>query len=392
MKIVFVHDHKFKKYGDSVFSNGAFPFSVWSRYLSIFEVMTVVGRDGGALEDGETGHTLSSTQGVNFKLFPSISNLRSLVFGDKFAEEKCSELVAEHDAVIARLPSRLGQLFINEAIKQKKPYAVEVVGCSWDAFWNYGNWKAKVFAPLATFEMKRAVFKSPFVLYVTEHFLQDRYPCFNGDSVSCSNVEIPPVPYWVLERRLKKINYNIGKITLGLIGNYSSKYKGIDVAIRSLALAGEEEFDWDFQVLGKGDSQQYMELAKSLGVESKVSFIGSLPSGQPVYDWLDSVDLYLQPSFQEGLPRALVEAMSRGCPVLASRVAGIPELLNSGEMFSAGDTKALAEKLKIVMQDKEYLGRLARENFYKAESYYKPDLDARRTAFWSRFRDYVNKM
>ena len=55
----------------------------------------------------------------------------------------------------------------------------------------------------------------------------------------------------------------------------------------------------------------WMQEAKKMNVSNFIQFDGTLPSGQKVYDWLDEVDIYLQPSFQEGLPRALIEAMSR---------------------------------------------------------------------------------
>lgn len=391
MNILFVHDHHFKISNEGFYSSGGLPATVWSRYLGIFDTVTVVGRNGGRLASGDQGYTLSSTEGASFELLPSISDSTSLFFGNKLALQLCRDLVARHDGIIARLPSRLGHMFVEEAVKQGKPYAVEVVACAWDALWNYGNVKGKLFAPLAALELKRTVAKSPFVLYVTSDFLQARYPCKNGYTISCSNVEVPPVPRIVLENRLRKIKCSQGKLIFGLIGNYSSKYKGIDVAIRALALASGELPSWELQVLGSGDHSYYSNLASELGVADKVNFVGSLPSGKAVYGWLDNIDIYLQPSFQEGLPRALVEAMSRGCPALASSIAGIPELLNPAQMISAGDYKALSKKLNLLVSDDVRRLEISRQNFEKAADYYKPVLDERRTAFWTSFRCFIEE-
>ncbi|MBE0472135.1 MAG: glycosyltransferase [Methyloprofundus sp.] len=389
MNILFVHDHFFKLYGGDCYSSGGLPSSVWARYLSAFDSLSVVGRNGGMLSDKDKGYTISSLDSVSFHLLPDISNLKSLVFGNAEANKACRDLVAQHDAIIARLPSRLGSLFVKEAIKQKKPYAIEVVGCPWDAMWNYGNWKGKAFAPFAFLNLKRLISTAPYALYVTEHFLQGRYPCRSGKTTFCSNVEIPAVKDDVLSNRITKIESSGKPITFGLIGNYSSKYKGIDIAIRALALANNDLPDWEFQVLGSGDSTLYKQLAYELGIDDKVKFVGSLPSGQPVYDWLDSVDIYFQPSFQEGLPRALIEAMSRGCPSLATSIAGIPELLQSAELVKAGDYQALASKVVALAGDQGRLQSLAEQNFNKAKNYYKPVLDKRRTEFWRSFRDYA---
>lgn len=389
MKVLFIHDHIFKKSADQHYSSGGLPASIWPRYTSVFEHVTVVGRDGGLLTEKDKGYTSSNAENVTFNLLPSLTNLKSLLLGNKKVEQAAKELVGNHDGVIARLPSRLGHLFVREAIKQNKPYAIEVVGCPWDALWNYGSWKGKLLAPFAALNLKRAAKKAPFAIYVTEHFLQGRYPNSFGLAVGCSDVVIASTDSYVLDKRINKID-NISEgdtITFGLIANYSSKYKGIDIAIKALKAASLP--NWQFRVLGSGDASHYKKLAQGLGVADKVHFVGSLPSGGAVFDWVDSIDIYLHPSFTEGLPRALAEAMSRGAPALASNIAGIPELLEKAELIQAGDYKELANKIKILIKDKDLQKKLARQNFEKAKSYNKELLDTRRTNFWHEFKQYI---
>ena len=91
---------------------------------------------------------------------------------------------------------------------------------------------------------------------------------------------------------------------------------------------------------------------KNFGVENQVFFDGTLPGGQPVYDWLDDLDLYLIPSLQEGLPRALVEAMSRGCPAIGAKTGGIPELLGKDCIYGRKNYKKLAKKIKMILYNK----------------------------------------
>jgi glycosyltransferase involved in cell wall biosynthesis len=386
---LFVHDHLFKRRQNTFYSSGGFPAQIWSRYLSVFEKLTVVGRNGGELSEEGAAYSVSSVESVHFQLLPDLSNLKSLIFGNLPASEMCIDLVAQHDAVIARLPSRLGQLFIKEAVRQNKLYAIEVVACPWDSLWNYGSWKGKMFAPLATWDLKRAVEKAPFVLYVTNRFLQRRYPCKNGQTIACSNVEIPVVDETVLLQRLEKIKSPGSLITIGLIGSYVSKHKGIDVAIRALAAVNSRLPAWELQIVGSGDATGYQELANRLGVADKIRFVGTLPSGQPVYDWLDNVDIYLQPSFVEGLPRALIEAMSRGCPALATSVGGMPDLLEPQNMVRAGDESALTRSILRLAQSAELREEAAKQNFAKAKNYYKTILDERRFQFWTAFRNSI---
>ncbi|MEK0363758.1 glycosyltransferase [Pseudomonas sp. CBC3] len=392
MKTLFVHDHKFKCLGGKYYSSGGLPYSIWPRYTNILGQITVVGRDGGILADADKGFTLSSAEKVAFQLFPNIANIKSLLFGNEQAMKSARVLVGEHDALIARLPSRLGVLFVKEAIKQGKPYAIEVVGCPWDALWNYGGLKGKMFAPYAFLELKKIAGNSMFALYVTESFLQSRYPA-HKDAVTtfCSNVEIPSVGSHVLVDRLNKIAGDTsGKpVIFGQIANYSSKYKGIDIAIKALKEA--DLSNWHLQVLGNGNPSYYQSIADEQGVADRVHFVGSLPSGDAVFEWIDSIDIYLQPSLTEGLPRALAEVMSRAVPAFASNVGGIPELLNRSELIVAGDQKVLAEKIARLVNDKALQASLAEHNYNKAKGYYKKVLDERRRAFWQQFRQSVDR-
>lgn len=391
MRTLFVHDHRFKVKDGVVFSNGAFPSSIWSRYANVFGDLTVVGRNGGPLSSAEENYTISSFGNVRFQLLPNVSNVRDFLFCNYHVRDLVRNLVSGHDFFIARLPSRLGSMFLKEVIRQEKNFAIEIVGCPWDSLWNYGGVIGKLFAPYAALELKRIARVSKFALYVTEGFLQSRYPV-NGKAIAtfCSNVEVPKVDRKVLLDRFKRI---VGRtadrpLVFGLIANYSSRYKGIDVAIKALKASGVPR--WDLRVLGNGDPSEYIRLAEELGVERMVNFVGSLPAGSPVFDWIDDIDIYLQPSLTEGLPRALIEVMSRGVPALASDVGGIPELLSDAELSGAGDYIELAKKIEVLASDVGLQCKLADENFNKACFYYKDVLDERRAVFWKRVFDEVS--
>ena len=124
---------------------------------------------------------------------------------------------------------------------------------------------------------------------------------------------------------------------------------------------------------------------------NRQQFCGILPSGDAVSAWLDGIDIYIQPSFLEGLPRALVEAMSRGCPALGSSVGGIPELLAAGCLHPPGDSLALASLLVQAVNDKCWQRQQAERNFQEAAQYEKAILDQRRRAFWLEFISYCKQ-
>ncbi|MEX0729489.1 MAG: glycosyltransferase [Aquisalimonadaceae bacterium] len=290
------------------------------------------------------------------------------------------------DAVIARLPSEVGLLAVAEARKAARPFAIEVAGCGWDSLWNHGNWQGKVYAPVMTLRMKLAVAESAHSLYVTREFLQRRYPCRQGNTVSCSNVEIPAPDRHVLERRLERMaNRTDSPVVLGLIGTLRTRYKGIQTVMEALSRVRAELPPVIFRVLGGGDAGPWKEEAAKFGVDDLVVFDGTRPVGEPVLQWLDEVDLYLQPSFQEGLPRALIEAMSRACPALASTCAGIPELLEGDCLVRPGDAKSLGQLLVESVNNREWQFRQSQRNWSEAAHYSRDVLEKRRFDFLAAF-------
>ncbi|ALS26652.1 family 1 glycosyl transferase [Paenibacillus sp. 32O-W] len=391
MHILWAHDHTFY-FNDSgkFFSGGKLPYAVWERYLGVFSSLTVACRGQKVPSDDSLKRkTLSSGPNVDFLVLPSLSNPVNKLTKRGYVDQLLTEAVGKADAVIARMPSEIGSEAIRVARKLGKPYAVEMVACCWDGLWNYGNLQGKLYAPLALRKTRALVKKAPFALYVTEQFLQRRYPCSGGTTAACSNVEIPEPEPEVLEKRLAGIRPGKRDITVGLIGSLNGKTKGIDVALKAFAGLRQEMPDARLRILGDGPSDGWKSLAERLGVADGVEFCGVLPSGAAVFEWLDGIDIYIQPSFQEGLPRATIEAMSRACPVLGSTAGGIPELIAPDCLHQPGNVKQLTQQLVEAAGNDEWRRVQAKANFNRAHQYTKEKLDQRRREFWLSFRDYV---
>lgn len=105
-----------------------------------------------------------------------------------------------------------------------------------------------------------------------------------------------------------------------------------------------------------GDGPLRVELdaqVARLGLGDRVTFLGRLPEVETLRAIADS-DLLVLSSFMEGLPIVLMEAMALGKPVIASRVAGIPELVRDGDtglLFAPSDWDGLAEALRTLVDD-----------------------------------------
>jgi glycosyltransferase involved in cell wall biosynthesis len=386
LRVAFAHDHVF--YVDenlNFYSSGKLPYKAWERYLKVFDEVVVISRFK-KIDNAVNISNLNLSSGENIKFRP-VSNINSLkgMFNRKKAREIITNTLQSCDALIARLPSEIGLLSINVAKELKLPYAIEMVADPFDALWYHEKFIGKLYAPIMSYRVKRTVKDCRFVLYVTREYLQMKYPT-NGYNVSCSNVEIDPSSTEVLDTRMRKIEKGKSQIVIGLIGSLS-KHKGIDTAIKALRYIEKEPFDIKLRILGNGNLEKWKRLAKELGVERKVIFDGVLPSGEAVFKWLDQIDLYIQPSLTEGLPRALIEAMSRGCPAIGSTVAGIPELLEQDCLHAPKNYKELG-KLILNALNKDWMKQKAQRNFNFAKKYYKDVLEKKRTEFWKSFREF----
>jgi glycosyltransferase involved in cell wall biosynthesis len=216
------------------------------------------------------------------------------------------------------------------------------------------------------------------VMYVTENFLQSRYPT-NGTSANASNVEIETPSSAALQNRLSKIENPGPLLTFGLIGNHGSKLKGLDIALAALARVAKQLPHFEFKILGQGTPSSQYPFAK---------FYEPLSNPADVLAWLDDIDIYLQPSRHEGLPRALIEAMSRACPALASNAGGTPELLAPEAIHKRGNARQLSIQILQALNP-EWRKRQAIRNFSTSKNYSRDVLLPRREKFWS---DFASKL
>lgn len=392
MKILFAHDNKFCRGEDGLYySDGFFPYRLWQRYLDVFDEVVVAGRVR-SLRPGEDIEKLdlSSGPGVSFVEIPSIHSPLAKFFARRQAVEQIRLALSQCDALIVRVVSEIGPLAVEVAIEMNKPWAVEVVGCTFDSLWNYGNWQGKVYAPYAAYMTRKMIKKAPYALYVTTEFLQRRYPC-SGVVVACSDVQLVNRSPQAFSQRLARIEQGNRPFKIGLIGSLVHANKGVDTALEAFGAIKDRLPSFQFCILGGGNPDKWEKIAKENGVADQTLFCGTLPNGNAVSAWLDDIDLYIQPSFQEGLPRALVEAMSRGCPAIGSTAGGIPELLDVECLHKPGDSRALASLLEQAIHDKCWQQKQSERNFQEAAQYEKTILDQRRQAFWRGFINYCKQ-
>lgn len=141
--------------------------------------------------------------------------------------------------------------------------------------------------------------------------------------------------------------------------------KDIETLIRAAAIVCQNH-DARFVVAGEAQDPQYLKdcqkLVKDIGLVDKFEFLGHMDSAKGLHE----IDIFTLSSYSEGVPYALLEAMSCGLPAVCTSVGGMPEIIREDTGFTVPpkQPEALAHKICELLDNKEMrisFGRRARE-------------------------------
>jgi glycosyltransferase involved in cell wall biosynthesis len=385
-------EHYYAANSGAIYSSGSANYSSWCRYLEAFDEMVIVARVGSS-EGPKNDHERADGPGVSFRALPDYTGPWQHLRARQETQIIARLAVAQCGVYLLRVPGLVSQIVWDEIVRSGKPYALEVVGDPWDAL-SPGSWSSilrPAFRFFAAYQLRRICSGATAVNYVTSAALQKRYPpSKNAYAVGFSDVRLEKgnLPGELSEarfRRLRELPWGNTKysrpIRIGFIGSFSGLYKGPDLLLRAATQWGKH---LNFQLLMVGEGRCLTEmkiLAAKLGIAHRVQFLGRLTLGTSILDFLDNIDLFIMPSRQEGLPRALVEAMSRGCPCIASSVGGIPELLEASDLVTPGSPGKLATLTLKVAADSDRLLAMSARNMAKAAQFSPRILNESRRVF-----------
>lgn len=386
VKVLYVHDGPIYKDVNNRYYSNTMGDKLIDRCLFLGDEVGILIRVEELHGEEKNKHALIENKAVKIFRVPNFKSITKYFKNFAAAKKQIESTVFDYDVLLVRMPSATGTLAIEQAKKLKKPYLIEYVACTKDAYWSY-NWKGKLIAHYKMFHQKKLMREAPFAIYVTKFFLQKRYPNAKY-STHCSNVEIPDLDQDILRNRIQTIkSRDPKKLILGTVAAVDVKYKGQEFVIKALPLLIRNGITPTYYIAGGGSNLRLKNLVEQLGLQDYVVFTGSLKPNE-VLDLNNLLDVYIQPSKTEGLPRAVIEAMSVGCPVLGSNVGGIPELVEPHMLFEIGNVKQIATILNNLSQVQ--LLELAEKSFEKAKEYQKDVISGRRMTFFTKFLSAYN--
>lgn len=345
------------KYNQQYWVDGVYGYDFFNRYLRVFENVRLVTRVK-EVEKLDTEKYIR-VDGPNLEVFAIPFYRGPWQYARQYFKIKhvLKEAFNCCQCAVFRVPDEISFNLIKICLKKSIPFACEVVSDCWDFF------SPKTMStPLRPYLrirwhvlQKWACKKANGVSYVTQSYIQKRYPADNKKQnhfqtyYTTANITDeyfgqPKTAFSYFENGLLKLVNVAGMNTFA---------KGHKEMLECVALLNNQGINTHLTLVGGGVLlDHFVKYAKELNVENNVTFTGNIKNHSTIKTILLENDLFVFPTMTEGLPRSLIEAMAAGLPCIASDVGGIPELLSSEFMFHEISYAVIADKIKWMISTK----------------------------------------
>lgn len=146
------------------------------------------------------------------------------------------------------------------------------------------------------------------------------------------------------------------------ISSRLSYMKGITYLLKAMCDIRKVHDDVSLVIIGDGPQKKELEQqSTSLGLHRHVLFLGELDT---IHLFLKVFDIFVLPSLSEGMPVCLLEAMASGCPIVATNVGGIPEMIENGKnglLVRPADSNALSSAILYLLEHEQVRNSLVIE-------------------------------
>lgn len=391
MRLLYICGYKFKSINGEMFTTPAYGEAFWEKYLDVFDHVDILGEE--VREANDKSLIKLTSPRISVHVIPP--NTRPLeIFNDPEVKKELVKSIKDADAILIKQASRKGNMAIHYAEKYNKPYMIELTGDLNIELKISHSILKKLYRPIIYHQVLKAIRHCQYGLYVTQEYLQFVYP-IEGKQFGCTDTVLKDFDEDCYNNRIKRINdMNVNsKVIIGMIATYSGNRKGLDTAIEMLEKINNSNVE--LHILGRGTEDQrekWLDYAKVHNVSNQVFFDPPVPGGDAVLRWIDNTDIEILPSRAEGLPRCILEAMSRACPCITSNVCGLPELVEQKWTHDPGDSQELYRLVDSMINSKDDLINAARYNFEKSKKYDYDILNKNRREFLIEFKEYSERI
>ncbi len=391
MKLYIIRDGAFTTNKGRPSSNLLSFDSFGKRYLDVFTKVSIVGRLFN--KEDKTAKPVTG-EGVSFISLPGKRGALGVMSTLVTVLSTAIKTSKKGNAYLLRIPGNIPTIYFFVLSLKKIPFAVEVAADPFDSY-SKKSLDNHLLSPLIqrffVWMVKIQCRYASASVYVTDYSLQSRYPPGNvSSSFSFTSIDLNEEAYASVPKSAD--DFNLKNPHLVLTGNMQGSMKGHDILLKALVSVIESGINARLTIIGFGNNTEYYKkMCSELKIEERVHFTGKLESGSPIRKILNTADLFVLPSRQEGLPRALLEAMSLGLPAIGTNVGGIPELLDNDAIVASDSVSQLANKIVTFLSSKETLVNYSTSNLSKARQYSSEKIRLKRNVFLQNLMEVSNK-
>ncbi len=199
-------------------------------------------------------------------------------------------------------------------------------------------------------------FKNATGLHTASNYLKEQVKFFfRREALTVYNgVDIKP-PGSGTKKRIRN-KYGLKFPTIICVSHYRPPQKRQDILVRAGKGVIEKYPEMKILFIGRGFSESILSLARGLGLDNNILFLGGKPRNEiPLY--LSVSDVFALPTLFEGLPNAVLEALAMGVPVVATKTGSLPEVVEndidgklvplSAEGFAEGILDLLSDRKRL---------------------------------------------
>lgn len=366
-------------------------YEFWERYLDVYEKVIIVGRLSKQIISN--GYEVENK---NVKLYELPNYNGPLQYIKKYMEIKrnINGLIKRENnaAIISRVPSGIGNILISCAKNNKRPFGLEVVGDPYELFSSgaYQHPIRKIIQITSKFKLYRQCRQAITISYVTESTLQKKYPP-NPLSYTTSYSSVELLDEYIKNK--PKLYISTNKISIVTVGTMQQMYKGFDVLIKAISILKKSKYNINLTIIGDGRYKKYLKsIVVEENIKESIKFKGLIQDKEELLECIRSHDIFVLPSRQEGLPRAMIEAMSQGLPCIGTNVGGIPELIDNSLVIKKDDSYSLSNKIIELYNKPNLMNEQSKLNIENSRYYAKSKIQKKRYWHYKKLKEITSKI
>lgn len=355
----------------------------WARYLSAFDRVRVIARVTD-VQDRPPAATRVNGLGVEIWPLSCHPSTSRWLIGVLALRRSLRAAVRDVDVVILRVPSPIAAVLAVVLDRGGRRYAVEVLGdpppargmirYPWRPLLRW--WSVR--------RLRQQCRQALGAAYSAGVALQARYPAGPTAVISSfPSVDLPPEAFVPMVRPPGTPGT---PVTLICVGSLDDMLDGVDTLLAALRRLVTDGLPVGLIYVGDGRLRARMvRLVERLGLVDRVTITGVLSPAE-VRQRLGAADLFVCPARVKEPPRALLEAMACGLPVVGTTVAGLDGLLNADCLVPAGNPAVLAETIRDLLGDQDRMSAEAGHNLARAREFRTEILAPRRATYYRTIR------